>query len=389
MRAVAAARGDLSGGGREGQAKAPRAGGWLAVEQGMTHALPRFALTIVLAIAPVAGAFAQSPGELVLGVAAPLAGANEILGRQIVAGAERAAGDAGARVIEVDSGCNADGGREAADALIAARVTVATGFLCAASLEAALPKLTAAAIPVIDVGVRAARIQRLRDKDGALVWRLAPAADAVAQALGAFVRERWSDTPFALVDDGTPQARDLADKVRRALEDSGLRAAVNETYRPAEEKQFPIARRLQQSGIARVLFLGARSDTAIILRDAAEIGLRIEAAGGESLVDAADGPPLPSGVIAVASGFDVDWVPSETAPEDEGYARTARTGAEIAIEAARRAAAEGRSIADVLNAETFVTSAGLVRFQGDGSAGVVTFRTYRWDGTRFVADAEG
>ncbi len=273
--------------------------------------------------------------------------------------------------------------------MVAARVTFAVGFLCAASLEAALPALTAAGIPVIDSGVRAARIDRLREKDGALVWRLAPAASAEPAALAGFVREHWSSVPFAIVEDGTPYSRDLADKLRQRLEESGLRAALTETYRPAEEKQFPLARRLQQSGVSRVLFLGTRSDTAVILRDAAEIGLTIEAAGGESLRDAGDGAALPAGAIAIASGFDVDWAPSETPPDDEGYARLARTGAEIAIEAARRAAQDGRSLADVLDAETFVTSAGLVRFQGNGAADLVPFRAYRWDGTRFVAEPEG
>ncbi|WP_416355493.1 ABC transporter substrate-binding protein [Aureimonas phyllosphaerae] len=324
-----------------------------------------------------------------IGIAAPLSGPNEILGRQIEAGAKRAAEENGGTTVSVDTFCSADGGREAANALIAARAAAAVGFLCTVALEAALPKLSAAAIPVLDVGVRAARIQRQRQQHGALVWRLAPAAGAEARALAGFVRERWSDTAFGIVEDGSPQSRDLADKVRQALEADGLRAAVTETYRPAEEKQFPVARRLQQSGVTRVLFLGARSDTAVILRDAAEIGSTLEAAGGESLIDAGGGVALPAGVVALASGFDVDWAPSETPPEDEGYARIARVGAEIAIQAGTRARAESRSVIDLLNDETFITTAGLVRFDGEGAADVAPFRAYRWDGQRFVPDAEG
>ncbi|WP_168990392.1 ABC transporter substrate-binding protein [Aureimonas flava] len=355
----------------------------------MIRTPPRLALAIVLAAAPLAGAAAQTADGIVVGIAAPLTGPSDILGRQIAVGAERASSAAGVGAARADTGCTTEGGREAVAALTEARATLAVGFLCAVALEAALPGLTAAGIPVIDVGVRATRIQRHREKDGALLWRLAPAADAEVVALSAFVREHWPDSPFAMVEDGSPQSRDLADKLRQALDESGLRASVTDTYRPAEEKQFPLVRRLRQSGVMRVLFLGARSDTAIILRDAAEIGLSIEAVGGESLVDAADGATLPAGVTAVASGFDVDWTPSETAPEDEGYARVARVGAEIAIEAARRASAEGRTLADVLNVETFVTSAGLVRFRGDGSADIVPFRPYRWDGTRFLAQTQG
>ncbi|KQQ91387.1 hypothetical protein ASF65_02425 [Aureimonas sp. Leaf324] len=346
-------------------------------------------LTLSLAMLATAPVLAQTTDAIVIGVAAPLSGPSAILGQQMVAGAERAAADGGASVMPVDTGCTADGGREAADALIAARVSAAVGFLCTVALEAALPKLTAASIPVLDTGVRAARIQRQREKDGALIWRLAPAADAEAKALAGFVRDRWSDAAFGIVEDGSPQSRDLADKVRLALEANGLRAALTDTYRPAEEKQFPLARRLQQSGVTRVLFLGARSDTAVILRDAAEIGLTLEAAGGESLIDSEGAVALPAGVTVIVSGLDVDWTPSETPPEDEGYARITRAGAEIALQAAARARSENRSIVDLLNGETFVTSTGLVRFEGDGSAEVTPFRAYRWDGRRFVPEAEG
>lgn len=355
----------------------------------MFQRVPPLHLSILLAMITAGPVSAQAIDAVVIGVAAPLSGPSAILGQQMVAGAERAVADGGAIVQPVDTGCTADGGREAADALIAARATAAVGFLCTVALEAALPKLSAASIPVLDTGVRAARIQRQREKDGALVWRLAPAADAEAKALAGFVRDRWSDAAFGIVEDGSPQSRDLADKVRLALEENGLRTAVADTYRPAEEKQFPLARRLQQSGVTRVLFLGTRSDTAVILRDAAEIGLTIDAAGGESLIDAEGAVVLPAGVTAIASGFDVDWMPSETPPEDEGYARITRIGTEIVIQAATRARAENRSIVDLLNGESFVTTAGLVRFEGDGTAEVAPFRRYRWDGQRFVPEAEG
>ncbi|WP_244631085.1 ABC transporter substrate-binding protein [Aureimonas sp. ME7] len=342
-------------------------------------------IPVLLLGAPVV---AQEGGARI-GIAAPLSGSSEILGRQIVAGAREIVGSDDA-VVPVDNGCTAETGTESAKALVEARVAVAVGFLCAASLETALPILKAAAIPAINVGVRAERVLRQREKDGALVWRLAPGTAAEAEALARFVRERWSAQPFALIEDGTPYARDLADTVRQSLEQQGIRPALIDNYRPAEEKQFAIARRLSQSGVGHALILGTRSDIAIILRDAAEVGLSLEAASGESLFDETEnGPALAEGAIAVVSGFDVDWPPSETAPVEEGYARIAAVGTEIAVQAAKRAWESSRSIADVLNTETFATSAGMIRFDVDGTADVVPFRTYRWDGTRFVAETQG
>ncbi|MFC0191316.1 ABC transporter substrate-binding protein [Aureimonas pseudogalii] len=320
-----------------------------------------------------------------IGVAAPLSGPSEILGRQIVAGAE--AGTAADRSITVaDTACSAAGGAAAANRLVEARAEVAIGFLCTSALEAALPILSAAAIPVLDVGVRAERILDRREREGWLVWRLAPASGAEAAAIAAYVRAHWAASPFAIVEDGSAYGRDLADTVRNLLEESGLRPAFVDNYRPAEEKQFGLARRIGQSGVIRVLAFGTRSDVAILARDAAATKLDLEIVGGESLVDArGNDVELPAGIVALAPGFDVDWVPTEAPPADEGYARLARIATEIAVAGVNQVKGSERSLVEVLSAETFETFAGPVRFDARHAADIAPFRAYRWTGERFEA----
>ena len=203
------------------------------------------------------------------------------------------------------------------------------------------------------------------------------------------MRARWNGEPFGIVEDGSSYGRDLAEAVRGLLEAQGLRPTLVDNFRPAEEKQFGLARRIAQSGLRHVLVFGTRRDVAIVARDALEVTPGLQIASGESLLDEPGDIPLPDGVTTIASGFDVGWAPSETAPADEGYARIARIGTEIAIEALRRAKAEGRTLKDLLDAETFVTSGGLVRFDAQGSADVVPFQAYRWQGDRFVAEDQG
>ncbi|WP_062014397.1 ABC transporter substrate-binding protein [Aureimonas sp. AU4] len=323
-----------------------------------------------------------------IGLAAPLSGPEEILGRQILAGA-RAALDPGRAVLrEFDDGCSAEGGARTAAQMRDAGVRIAVGFLCTSALEAAMPILRDAQIPVIDIGVRADRLLKRRDSDGWPLWRIAPGSAAEAEALVRFVRERWRTESVGLVEDGSATNRDLADRVRERLEAEGYRFALTDNFRPAEEKQFALARRIKQSGVTHLVLLGSRSDVAVIARDAAEIGLDLRIVGGEVLMDETrSDPPLPNGVVALSAGHDVAWQPSEAAPADEGYAWPARLGVEIAQGAL--AQANGRPLAEVLAGADFETSAGAARFGPDGSADVLPFRAFRWEGDRFLPEDEG
>ena len=348
----------------------------------------RIALLALLASCTLSQA-ARADG---IAMAVPSSGPSALLGRQALEGARAALGDASAEppsLAAFDTRCDREGGADAARRMAEAKAEIAVGFLCVAALEAALPVLSKADIPTIDIGARSDRVLDRRARAGWQIWRIAPGPQAEAKAIADFVRTRWQGAPFGLVEDGSSYGRDLAESVRGLLEAQGLRPVLVDNYRPADEKQFGLARRIAQSGVRHVLVFGARRDVAIVARDALDVTPGLTIASGESLLDEAGDVPLPQGVLAIASGFDVGWTPSEESPADEGYARIARIGTEIAIEALRRSKAESRTIADVLGAETFVTSGGLVRFDAIGSADVVPFQAYRWDGTKFTTDGEG
>lgn len=364
--------------------------------------LPPLVAFVLAALAATPSGAQPAPSEttapalpaITLGIAAPLSGTSALLGAQVTAGARAAIlGAPAVTLVEADTQCSPEGGTRAAEALIAARVDAVAGFLCTEEMEAALPLLTKAGIPVVDVGVRANRFFDRRAKTGHLVWRVAPRSDAEADAVAAFLAPRWRDVPFGLVDDGTLYGRGLADAVRARLEASGLRPATIDTYRPAEEKQFGLVRRILATGVTRLFIAGDRPDVAIIARDAASLDLTLEIVGGEQLLDEGDPTlPLQSGTIAIAPQHRFEDVApaADTTPEQrEGYFGPAVAATEIAMAAARRAKAEARPIADVLNAESFDTKLGPVRFDEKGDSDLDLFRVYRFEGLDFVVMVGG
>ncbi|NDV85163.1 ABC transporter substrate-binding protein [Aurantimonas aggregata] len=362
---------------------------------------PALLLAAACLAVPASAQQQQPAGSIVIGVAAPLSDSEAILGEQLTGGVETAVArlsgaDGRVETVTADTTCSAEGGRQAAETFVATNVAIVVGFLCAEALEAALPVLRQAAIPTLAVGVRANRLTDRRERTGDLVWRIAPRSDAEAMKVAETLAARWRDQPFGLIEDGSITARGLTDSVRRLLEERGMVPQTIDNYRPAEEKQFALARRLERTGVTRYFIAGDRPDVATIARDAAELGLDLEIVGGESLLDEASiDVPLPDGIVAVAPrprfpelGGSADAPPpDDTAPK--GYFGPAFAATQIAVAAVRTARASGRTIPVVLQSEAFATELGTIRFDAKGDSDLDLTRVLVWRGDRFIDEAGG
>ncbi len=98
---------------------------------------------------------------------------------------------------------------------VAAKVPIVVGFLCTEAIEAALPILKEANIPVITVGVRTDSLTDRRSKTGWPVYRLARAPTASARRPARLLARLWERELFAIVDDGTIYGRELVRKRSR------------------------------------------------------------------------------------------------------------------------------------------------------------------------------
>jgi branched-chain amino acid transport system substrate-binding protein len=325
---------------------------------------------------------AAASAQETIGIAAPLSGPMAILGEQVRRGAEVAADRAGLRLAVADDSCTAEGGRRAAEEFVRQRVRIVVGFLCAESIEAALPILTQASIAAITVGVRTNGLTDRKTRTGWPVYRLAPRADAELDAVARILTRLWQGALFAIVDDGTIHARELSESLRAAAEQAGLRPVLVETFRPQLENQTALIARLRRAGATRVFVGGDRDDVAIMSRDAAEGTPPLVFAGGETLRARGDGPPLAEGTIMIAlpeGGLAADAAAAFAAQgiAPEGYAPISHAAVEIAaaaLTAAGPVALEGRR---------FSTALGPVTFDAKGDLAENPYRAFRFDGKDF------
>ncbi|NLS15829.1 ABC transporter substrate-binding protein [Rhizobium sp. P40RR-XXII] len=327
-----------------------------------------------------------------IGVVAPQGGNFATLGAEITTGANfeiQAQKDA---ATVIDEPCTEDGGRAAAEALIAAKAQIAIGFLCTETLEGALPRLKDAGIPAVTVSVRSRILMEDALKNGWPLFRLAPVDSAEAAVAINTILKNWAAEPMALIDDGTIHGRELVGAIRNALEEKGLKPVFTDTYRPGQDQQIALVRRLKKAGATHVFIGGDRSDVAVIARDAKSENIPLALMGGDAM-RAADTPvPLLEGVQAIALP-DYASLPAAQQTiqamraggiEPDGYILPAAAAAQIASQAAEGAKAENKPVTDKFVGTAFQTAIGPISFGQNHEVTENPYRLLEWRGNAFV-----
>lgn len=346
-------------------------------------------------LAPFAAVLLASPvaaAGLTLAVVAPAEGPLAILGEQVRAGARFAAEATGDRLVEIAEACDETDGDGIARAILAAEAEAAIGFLCTEGLSAALPALAEAGVPAVSLSVRSGILMEDALKKGWPFFRLAPAPKAEAEKAVEVIARDWKAEPFALIDDGTIHARELIETIRLRLEEIGMKATFVDTFRPAQEQQIALVRRLAKTGVTRVFVGGDRTDTAIIARDAAAERFSLRLLGGEQLTAADPLVPMTDGVEAIALpdyATLADGAPVAAAMKArnivaEGYVLPAHAAVTLLAAAAK----DGGDLTTALEGRTFSTALGPVAFGADHELAGNPYRLLEWRGGTFVPVGE-
>ncbi|AMM84944.1 ABC transporter substrate-binding protein [Martelella sp. AD-3] len=349
-----------------------------------------FKARLVLAALIVSAAAPANAQQV--GVVAPLNGDYAVLGAQMLDGAGLAARNLDIDLTVIDEDCEENNGASVAEALEDAGVGIAVGFFCSETLRTALPVLAEAGIPAITVSVRSLPLMTDALANGWPLFRLAPNRQDQVDAIVTLIMTEWVDQPVALVDDGTIYYRELVNAVRNEIEARGLEPVFTDTFRPAQQQQLSLVRRLDQAGAARVLVGGTRGDVAIIGRDAREQGVALTLLGDDGLRAMETTPPLEDGTLAIALP-DYGALPPAAEIADaagaadivpEGYVVPGAAAVQVAGQALAAARADGGGIDEALLNHTFDTAIGPVRFTARHELADNPFFLLRWQNGEFV-----
>lgn len=347
---------------------------------------PAFPLVFASTLLAALPAFSMN-----IGLVAPQEGAFAMLGQQMRSGAEASAANYHDTITVIAESCAADSGPAIADKLITAKVDVAIGFLCSESLEGSLPKLASANIPAITLSVRWPTIMEDALKKHWPFFRLAPSNKAESAKLVDIILTQWAGFAFALVDDGTIRGRDLVESLRAPLEQRGMKPVFTDTYRPGQDQQISLVRRLKKAGATHVVIGGDRSDISIIARDAKAENIPLIIMGGD-VMRAVDKPvPLADGVLAVTTP-DYATLPSAQSTvsalrkqniEPDGYTLPAYAAVELINAASQQPGTT--SLSEALAKANAQTVIGPVSFDANHERSINPYQLLEWRDGAFHA----
>lgn len=349
--------------------------------------------SIRLLILATSLAIAGTASAATIGIVAPENGAYEPLGLQIRQGVKIAAAKAGLDVIEIHESCEEGSGGAIADGLVAAKVSIAIGFLCTETLADALPTLKNAGMPAITLSSRAPILMEDALKRGWPLFRLAPSDAAEAQAAANVILRDWKGHSFGLVDDGTIYSRELVDNIRSRLEEAGLKPTFTDTLRPVQEQQVALVRRLGRTGVTHVFVGAERNDVSIVARDAAAENVPLTIMSGDTM-NAANRPvPLQAGVFAITLPDSASLPSAANAVKDlraaniepEGYVVPAFAATQLSTKLIELAQSQGKPMSELAVGTTFETAIGNITFNAAHELSENPYRLQQWNGTAFVA----
>lgn len=341
--------------------------------------MQRIVKTMALSAALLTGCFAHAQEPVRIGLVGPQSGNFQILGDQMLKGS-KAAGAGHATIIAIDESCEDGSGTDIAKKLSAAKVAVAIGFLCSQSLSEALPLLSKAGIVAITLSLRSDILMQDALKNNWPLFRLAPNGKAEADKIIEIIQRDWKSSRFAILDDGTIHSRELADTVRAKLEESGIKPALIEPYRPAQESQMALIRKLAKTTITHALIIGDREDVAIIANEAKSQSPGTIFMGTDSLRDSDPSVFLPPGVLAVTLEDPPNTLDKNGA---EGYYGPAYAALQVILAASEIAQASGAPIVQVLVDTPFETIIGPIGFTEAHELTTNPFTLMRWNGAEF------
>ena len=340
--------------------------------------------------------------EILIATAAPMTGQRAWSGEQTRRGAELAVDDLnaaggvlGQRLELVVGDDAADAGQAAAVArkLVSDGVVFVAGHRLSDASIAGAPVYAGAEVIQISPSSTNPKLTEMGYKT---VFRVCGRDDQQGIVAGDYLAQNWGDKSIAIVHDGSTYGRDLAAQTRAHINARGVKEVLFEAYDAGQRDYSALVSRLQKAGVD-VLYVGGYSpESALMIRQARDEDYALQLVSGDALHNSdfwviaeeagegavftfvADPRDQPAAKDVVerfrASGY-----------EPEGYTLHTYAAVQVWAQAVEKAQSlESEKVVRALQANSFDTVLGPLRFDAKGDLVEHDFVWYRWKDGKYV-----
>jgi branched-chain amino acid transport system substrate-binding protein len=340
-----------------------------------------------------------------------MSGPFAFIGDQMKRGAQQAIDDINAKggvlgkklkLAAGDDGCDAQKASAVANQFVQQKAVLVVGHFCsAASIAAASAYAQAGILQITPASVDPKLTDDAAAKGWTNVFNIAGRTDVQGVVAGDYLASKYKGKKVAVIDDGSPYGKSLAEEARKAMNKKGLKEAVSEQIAQGNKDFSALLGKLKQANVAAVYFGGYQAEAALLVRQAQDQGLKAQFVAGDALVTDEfwkTTGPAGEGVLMtfrpdardLASAKDVVDAFKKGDYDPSGYTLFTYAALQVFAEAA----AQGKSVkvADLsktLHAHKYATVVGSVAFDKKGDLVNPDYILYVWHDGKYEAQKKG
>jgi branched-chain amino acid transport system substrate-binding protein len=348
------------------------------------------------------GAQPQPSGnDTVIGVAGPMTGDLAAFGEQLRRGAQQAVADLNAqggvlgkrvRLVIGDDQCDPPRAARVANDLTKQGAVFVTGHFCSGS-----------SIPASKVYAEAGVLQitpsstnpRLTEGGIGTLFRTCGNDNMQGTFAGKWMAQNYGGKNVAVLDDGSPYGRGVADEAKRSLEASGHKTALRDRYAQKQTDFSALIAKLKAANIAMVYVGGYHNDIGLLVKQAREQGF----AGDFGAADALNTSEFwrfsgtaGEGVRFTDASSSVNLVSAKSVVEEfraanyepEGYTLSAYAAVQAWARGAEIAGStDAAKVAQALHGNVIPTVIGDLSWDAKGDLTHVSYAWFVWHGGRY------
>ena len=256
---------------------------------------------------PEAGETDTPKAAIKIGTLVPLSGDNTNSGTDILNAAKLAADDINAaggvlgrpvEIVSADDGCDPQTGTAAAQKLLVSGIVGVAGGYCSGAAIPETAVFDPTGIPFI---AAASTNPNLTERGLRTVFRTVGRDDQQGAFAARFLAGPGAVRKLAILHDNTTYSKGLAEQTRAANTDLklGMEVVLYDAITPGERDYTSPLTKVKGSGADTLYFTGYLAEAGLIVRQARELGLPLQLAGG----DATNDPTVIQTAGAAAEGF--------------------------------------------------------------------------------------
>ncbi|CAB3831835.1 branched-chain amino acid ABC transporter substrate-binding protein [Achromobacter anxifer] len=371
---------------------------------------PVFRLTPVIAALGVAAGLAFASGAqaqtIKIGVVGPTTGAVTQYGDMVREGVDtaveriNAAGGVNGKKLEtvvIDDGCEPKQGPVAANRVVNSKIGFVVGHVCSGATIAAADIYNNEGVVMV---TPSATSPALTDgKNYEFIFRTIGRDDQQGPAAAKFILDKIKPKKVAVLHDKQSYGQGIATAVKNDLEKGGVPVAIFEGINAGDSDYSAVITKLKSQGVDFVYYGGYHPEMGLLLRQAAEQGVKAKWMGPEGTgnpdINAIAGDAVEGMLLTLPADFTQNAANADIVKAFEAKKRNASGAFQMTAYTATQVIADGikgagsddpTKVAKYLHANTFDTPIGKVSWNKQGDLTNFQFDVFTWhkDGSKTV-----